>query len=210
MNDDPTAEIGRLRRQLRAMSAVTRQIQAQLAAMQPTAQTRVRRAGQADRWLHDLEKLAQPVQVELLVVGARQIWLLEGNVRRIVKSSLLTLALEQELGPRRPIDASELEQWTEGPPVEVLETTTGPPFLIVGGQRFPLRGLPSPFPVPPEAAARFPQGPELDVWRATRTQGRTSGTLARLRSTRDLSAVAHEVSRRGKRQVRRLTGSGDS
>ena len=204
MSDQADAEIGRLRRQVRAMSAVTRQLQAQLASAGRTSQSRARRTGQADSWLPDLERLAQPVEVAVLALPDGQVWLREGDTRRRVKASLLTLALEQEFGARRAVEASELEQWVEGPPVEVFETSSGPPFLIVGGQRLPLRGLPTPYPVPAEAAARFPEGNELDVWRATRA--RRAGP--RLRSARDLSVVAHEVRRRGKQQIRRITGSG--
>ena len=42
VTDDPTAEIERLRRQLRAMSAVTRQLHAQLEALRPDAASRSR------------------------------------------------------------------------------------------------------------------------------------------------------------------------
>ena len=39
----------------------------------------------------------------------------------------------------------------------------GPPFLVVGGVRHPLRSLPVPFPVSEAGASQLPQGAELDV-----------------------------------------------
>jgi hypothetical protein len=209
VTDDQPAEIERLRRQLRAMSAVTRQLYAQLEALRPTSQLKPRRHGLATEWVAELERTAHPAPVELYVTTDGAVWLREGGTRRGVKSGLLAAALEHQLGPRRTIDRSELEQWVEGPPVEVLEAVTGPPFLVVGGQRLPVRGLPAPFPVPLEAVIRFPEGPELDL-RRTIKGGSWAGPSSGVRSVGDLGELARRAGRTGKRYVRRATGAGQA
>lgn len=228
-----TDEERRLRRQLRALAAVNRQLHAQLEgsgvraiASRPGVRTagldlltspaatgsgRVRRGGVGDTWLEQLAAL--PVDGEPFLVrrpdGAT--FLVDGGHRRRLKAGLLTTALEQRFGPRRDVAEAEIDQWPEGPPVEVLEAPTGPPFLVVGGQRVPLRGLPLPHPVAPESAAPFRPGRELGV---------SPGSLARARIRSSLStrAVTQRVSRAtarhgglvpaarsfGRRQLRRL------
>jgi Sulfotransferase family len=47
--------------------------------------------------------------------------------------------------------------------VEVLEAAQGAPFLILGGQRLPIRGLPLPHPLADIDAVAFPEGDEIDV-----------------------------------------------
>ena len=57
----------------------------------------------------------------------------------------------------------ELGGWGESAPVEVLEGPKGSPFVIVGGKRWPVRGLPLPHPVSAELMQLFPEGVELNV-----------------------------------------------
>ena len=205
--DQENEEISRLRRQLRALSAVTRQLHAQLATLLPLSQTKVRRGGYADPWLPDLERLAPPVEVEVLTLPTNRLWLREGDTRRAIKSGLLAVALEREFGRRRVVEEPELEQWVEGPPVEVMETAAGPMFVIVGGVKMPLRGLPPPFPVSAEAVARFPEGPELAIWSSSQTRG---GPRNAAGAVDDLQELARKVRRRTKRELRRLSGSNGS
>ena len=57
----------------------------------------------------------------------------------------------------------DVERWSLGPPVEVLEAGTGAAFLVVGGRRLPLRGLPLPYLVSTNDMLLFPEGQELNV-----------------------------------------------
>src|SRR5438046_1382369 len=54
------------------------------------------------------------------------------------------------------------------PPVEVFDSGSGPAFLVVGGRRLPLRGLPLPYLVSSEDMLLFPEGEELNVAASTR------------------------------------------
>jgi hypothetical protein len=190
----------RMRRHLRAATAVNRQLQAQLegssirAIAPPTGAVRddpgllldsapvgpltVRRASLGTGWLEEL--VNSPVVAKPFLVrrpdGAT--YVVEGRNRRRVKSGLLAAALEQRLGSRREVTEDELEQWPEAAPVELLECPTGPPFLVVGGQRIPIRGIPLTHPVSGDLAARLPEGPELNV---------SAGGLARVRMSGALS-----------------------
>jgi hypothetical protein len=232
-----TDEEDRLRRQLRALTAVNRQLQAQLegsgvraVALPPGTgpagpdlltgpaathrATAVRRGSVGTTWLEQLA--TQPTADRPVLVrrsdGATLV--VEGTVARPVKAGLLIDALEAHLGRRREATDDEVSSWHEGPPVEVLEGPTGPPFLVVGGRRLPLRGLPLPYPVRPEAATAFPTGPEVRV-----TPGARGGARRRLSpgklSPRKLAARARRSSARhggvvpaartfGQRQLRRF------
>ena len=166
MTGDPTDEIERLHRQLRAMSVVNRQLHAQLEMVTSSASAKPRRGGSADQWLAELSSRPRPDIVEVVATEGGAIWVREGDMRRQLKAGLLAPALEEHLGPRRFVDDAELERWTVGPPMEPLEAPSGPSFLLVGGQRLSLRGLPAPYPVGQDRASRLPQGPELNVMAA--------------------------------------------
>ena len=72
-------------------------------------------------------------------------YLLEGTQKRAIPRMLVGALLEADLGPARPITESELDEFDEGPPVEVLAAPTGFPFVVMGGRRRPIRGYPVPF-----------------------------------------------------------------
>jgi hypothetical protein len=93
-----------------------------------------------------------------------------------------------------------------GVPVEVLEGPSGPAFVIVGGTRCSLRGLPLPHPVSAEEMQRFPEGEGLDlatanVSRARYEEAKQAGRLgrraaaARTSPGRAVRAVARRASR---------------
>ena len=44
-----------------------------------------------------------------------------------------------------------------------MESGSGPAFLVVGGRRLPLRGLPLPYLVATDDMLLFPEGEELNV-----------------------------------------------
>ena len=80
-----------------------------------------------------------------------------------MKSGILFNALVRVLGSPREMPDAEVERWSTGPPVEVLEAGTGPAFVVVGGRRLPLRGLPLPYLVSTADMLLFPEGEELNV-----------------------------------------------
>jgi hypothetical protein len=151
-----------LRRRVQAMAAANRRLASRLELAE-----RHRRAELGDEWIATLR--AHPVDDDPRLVKADDgtIFLVEGGWRRAVKSGLIATALERLLGPHLPEDegvegVEGLAALEEGPPVEVFEAAHGAPFVIVGGQRLGIRGLPLPHPLG-TAALSFDEGPGLDL-----------------------------------------------
>ena len=182
-------ELQRLRRQLRAQSAVNRQLHAQLdgGTVRVGASGRtgegsrgaltVRRAAEGGSWLEHLHMHGggDPFLVQTPTKGA---FVIEGDMRRTVKSGILFAALTRVLGAPREMTDGDLRRWSTGPPVEVLEAGTGPAFVVVGGRRLPLRGLPLPYLVSTDDMLLFPEGEELNVG-SLRSAPATASTRAR-------------------------------
>ncbi|MGZ4680920.1 MAG: hypothetical protein ACXWBN_09640 [Acidimicrobiales bacterium] len=122
-----------------------------------------RRALAAADWVGPLVDLPPEVEAHLGVTPDGTTIVVDGRLRRPVRARLLLPALETALGPRRPIAEAELEALDEGPPVELLEGRAGLPFVVVGGRRLPVTGLPLPFPIERSALDTLPQGPTLDT-----------------------------------------------
>jgi hypothetical protein len=174
-----------LLRRLRATALVNAQLRAQLDAPGPasTAGARpaagpgpaVRRQGAGEGWVDELVA-ADGVGGEavLRTAPSGEVVLVEGSLRRPVRAGLLVAALEGVVGRVRPASADELSGTVEGPPVELLEAPTGPPFVVVAGRRHDVRGVPVPYPVSGEVVAGLDEGDELRV----RAGGR-SGTAKR-------------------------------
>ncbi|MCC5951669.1 MAG: hypothetical protein JJU45_06185 [Acidimicrobiia bacterium] len=173
----------RLRRELRATTAVNRQLLAQSGggngngkgsgrasttaggAGVPAA-PRIRREGVARTWLTALAELDVSERPFLVRPPKGPVTLVEGGTARPVTSSLLVATLERTFGEPRPVSDAELAKWSDGVPVEVLEGPRGAPFIIVAGTRHKLRGLPVPYPVSTSDAEMFPSGPVLNVARS--------------------------------------------
>lgn len=172
------ADADRMRRHLRALSAVNRQLQAQLEAGARVSDgagrddggsegtvwstLTIRRGTSGSGWLEQLQ--LQGGGDPYLVRGATKgVFLVEGVLRRQIKSGLIFGALARTLGEPKLVKDSEVERWHEGPPVEVMEGGTGPAFIVVGGRRVPLRGLPLPHLVSTEEMLMFPEGAELNI-----------------------------------------------
>jgi hypothetical protein len=186
MNDHDEGE--QLRRRMRAMSAVNEHLRAQLAATQEELATTPRQVLAVD----PLDDTADPVpvgmaprratiaadwleQVPPRAVGARPflaetadgaLYVVEGDVRRRLRSGLLAMALESTLGERRPVDDAEVASWPEGAPIEILEGSAGLPFLVLDGRRSAVRGLPLPHPIDQVRVDKLTDGPDLDLARA--------------------------------------------
>jgi hypothetical protein len=185
MDAAETPDVEQLRRHLRAMSAVNRQLHAQLeggtvrladgaGARQDDplgmpdvldggiASIAVRRASVASAWLEQLQ-LQGGGKPSLVRAPKRGMYVVEGTLRRQIKSGLIFLALARVFGEPRQVRDSELDGLEEGPPVEVLEGGTGPAFVVVGGRRWPIRGLPLPYLVSTREMLSVPEAEELNV-----------------------------------------------
>jgi len=173
--DADSGELGRLRRQLRAQSAVNRQLHAQLdggsvrvassrgAGSEGAAATlNLRRVTEGSSWLEQLQMHGggKPFLVQTPTQGS---YAIDGEMRRQVKAGMLFAALTRVLGAPHDVSDQDLERWSPGPPVEVLESDSGPAFLIIGGRRLPLRGLPLPYLVSNQDMLLFPEGEELNI-----------------------------------------------
>lgn len=195
-------ELERLRRELRAMAAMNRQLRAQLDAaggapapakkaatpasaavvVQPSATGR--RASVGDRWLDELAA-GRAGEAYLARSADGKAAVVDGGRSRKVASGLLAAALEEFFGGARTVEDAELAEMPTGPPVEILEAPSGPPFVVVGGQRLPVRGVPLPHPVSAAEADAFPLGETVNVAKANvprahlQTKGRVRGAVAR-------------------------------
>jgi hypothetical protein len=229
----------RLQRQVRAMGAVNRQLQAQLesggtwtpspnrgepdlltssgATSSGSAVTGARRAGTADAWLEQLAVSAEGHRPFLVRLANGLRFLVESGYRREVRSGLLAAALERSVGRSREVSNDEWGRWTDGPPVEVLEGAQGPPFLVVGGKRMPLRGLPLPYPVGTDQVKLFPDGGELNVAEANVSRAQFQRAIdGRYQIDRVRSAIARKgfvgatkaAASRAGRRIRRVRSRG--
>jgi hypothetical protein len=154
MSDDAT----RLQRHIQALGVANRRLAAQIEIA-----ARHRRATLADEWVADLAAADQSGPVRLVKHPDGTVFAVEGERRRAVRSGLLAAALERLLGAVEPVKARDLDTLAEGPPVEVLEAPHGAPFVILGGERLPVRGLPLPHPLADVDHAAFPEGQQLDL-----------------------------------------------
>jgi hypothetical protein len=219
----PQDETERLRRHLRALSAVNRQLHAQLEGGAPrvvdpgrarddilagddagarTSMLSIRRASSGSEWIEQLQLLAGASDPFLARSPKRGAFVVEGALRRQIKAGMLFVALERVIGPARVMRDAEIDRFTEGPPVEVLEASSGPAFVIVAGRRLPIRGLPLPHPVTDEERLRFPEGEELRV--GTGSGGKRRAGLRQARSLVQREGVVGggvAVARRGARRL---------
>jgi hypothetical protein len=222
----------RLQRHVRAMAVVNRQLQAQLEGGRSwspsagqgegdlltsagTTSSGVRRAGAADAWLEQLSVSSEGHKPFLVRPANGKPFLIEGGYRREVPSALLVSTLERVFGPCHTVSADEAKRWTDGAPVTVLEGPQGPPFVVVGGKRRSLRGLPVPYPVTPEQMQLLPPGRDLNVAEANVSRAKFERALyggyqvervrSAIRRKGLLSATktaASRVSRRARRAIR--------
>jgi hypothetical protein len=223
--------VDRLQRQLRAMGAMNRQLQAQLGGggigtwrstsdqgdgdLLMTAGSSgfgasaagARRAATAGSWLEQLAADTEEGTPHLVRRTNGRAYLIEGGYRREIRSGVIAAALEEKLGRPRRVKNSDFDRWTDGVPVEVLEGPQGAPFVVVGGRRLPLRGMPLPYPVSGEQMALLPQGPEINVGQANVSRARFREAMyGRYQMERVRSAIARKgVVGTAKEAARRAT-----
>jgi hypothetical protein len=155
-----TTEEDRLRRELRAMGAVNRQLQAQLD--EPASATKQRRSTSGGEWIDALA--ARGASSPTLVRSSRgEVFVVEGDQKRAVRAGILAAALEELIGSARDTADGALGKWDDGVPVELFEAPSGPPFIVIGGRRHTVRGVPLPHPVSNKQASEFPEGDDVNV-----------------------------------------------
>jgi hypothetical protein len=221
----------RLQRHVRAMGAMNRQLQAQLDGGAGSSwssssgqdgdllattgsvtfgTSAARRAAIAMRWLEQLAMGSDGAGPFLVRRRNGRTFVVEGGYRRDVRSGVIAAALEKRLGTARVVKDSKFDRWTDGVPVEVLEGPKGPPFVVVGGRRLPLRGLPLLYPVSGDQMELFPKGPEVNVGAANLRQV-MYGRYQRLRAAvarKGVIGTAKEATRRATHRARRLARRG--
>ena len=95
-------------------------------------------------------------QPQLFRLPSGKIYLIEAGMKRHVPSLLIVHAL-QRLFETVAASEHDLEAYEEGPPVDILSDETGHRYLIAGGMRYPVRGLPVPRPASSEHLTCFPE-----------------------------------------------------
>jgi hypothetical protein len=225
----------RLQRHLRAMGVMNRQLQAQLdggggtawgpssgqdddllatagSASFGTSAAGARRAATAGGWLEQLAMSTDGASPFLVRRRNGRAFLVEGGYRREIRSGVIAAALEEKFGTAREVKDTEFNRWADGVPVEVLEGPQGPPFVVVGARRLPLRGLPLPYPVSGDQMELFPKGPEVNVSAANVSRARFRQAMygryqmERVRSVvarKGMVGTAKEAARRTTHRARR-------
>lgn len=191
-HDGYRSDPDRLRRHIRALSEVNAQLQAQLRSdeSQSIAAAPSHPAGASEPFL--------------VRSHTRGCFLVEGSLRREIKAGILFAALVRAIGPVREVRDSQLDTWNEGPPVEILLAPHGPAFVVIGGRRHSIRGLPGPYQVGTDEMLRFPVGPELLISVPPPTRGARIRRVLRREGFWGGSAIA---ARRAIGRLRRVLAS---
>lgn len=209
-----TSEIDRLRRELRALAAVNHQLQAQ--REEPVAVRTDRRATVGIEWIEQLATIGAS-DAHMARAPDGSVFVVEDTRRRPVSSGLLAAGLEAVLGPAHELTGEEVESLTPGVAVEIFEASAGPPFVVVGGRRCNIRGLPLPYPVDRRHASEFPEGDEINIAAANvarrRFEEAVDGSLQVDRLRRSLTsrgpvATSKAVARKLGRRFRGATPAG--
>ena len=137
-----------------------------------------RRADRGAGWLGELATKGRAASPHLVRDGNGRVHLVEGSSARPVASGILANALESSLGSPREITELEQAGYQPGVPVEVFETSDGQAFLVIGGERRRLKGLPLPHRVDDRALAALTSGTTIDVAAANVSRRRLSLALS--------------------------------
>lgn len=204
-----TDEVDRLRRELRAMAVANRQLQAQIE--EPVGGRRDRRSSIGIGWIEQLAAVGTS-DPEVVRLPDGTVWVLEAGRKRPVRSGILAAAIDQAIGPTSDATPEQLDTLQEGVPVEMFETSSGAPFVVIGGRRHSIRGAPLPYPVDNHHASEFAESDEINLAAANVSRRRfdeaMSGQfqLGRVRATiegRGVVGTAKAVGARARGRVRR-------
>lgn len=176
MSDD---QIERLQREVLALAAVNRQLQAdlegrgllavaaprdRLATPPPTGPPTSAGLGAFRSVITQVQGgTGDPDEPVRVVEAGGATYLLEGRSARPVPSSIIAAMLEELLGPKQTVTADQLANYADGDPLTVLQGPTGPPFLAMAGRRTAVRGWPTIQKVAAEIADDLDDGGELNV-----------------------------------------------
>ncbi len=124
------------------------------------------------------------------------VFLVDASGRRKVKSGLLAAALEEHLGPIKTDGDDAYGKASEVATIEILAGPNGIPFVVVGGKRLPVKGLPKVRVVEGAEVDRHPEGPAIDVARANVARSRLSP-----QASGDLKSELKRIARGLKRRL---------
>jgi hypothetical protein len=143
------------------MAAVNRQLHASLEEA-PGNVRKARRSAPGSAWVEELLSMGE-CEASLVRAPDGTVFVVEGDRKRSVSSGILAAALEQIVGPPRDVTDDELAGLIEWVPIQLLEATTGVPFVVVGGRRHDATGIPLPFPIDNAQASELPEGDPINV-----------------------------------------------
>jgi hypothetical protein len=149
-----------------------------------------RRAERAVDWCAQTDRVVVDRPLSLVVDPDGTVFLLEDGRHRRVISRLLALALEVRIGPPETASPGEEEGRVLGPPVVVFEGPEGGPFVVVGGVRHRIVGLPLPHPVGQGFVDSLTSGEPIDIGRLVQPSGERSSDLV---SSADPVPIASRV-----------------
>lgn len=216
MSDD---QIQRLQREVLALAAVNRQLQADLEGrgLRAVAAPRDRLATPApvgppvSAGLGPFRSVitqvrggtGDPGEPVTVVESAGTTYLLEGRSARPVASSVIAAMLEELLGPKQSVTADDLARYADGEPVAVLQGPTGPPFLALAGRRISVRGWPTIQKVADEVVDELDDGGELNL-AAVVARARTAKAAEAAPGNDTVPAPAERLKELARRAARRL------
>jgi hypothetical protein len=174
-----------------------------------------RRAAKASTWIEELARAGRVGRPALVRDPSGRVHLLEGGSARPVPSGIIANGLEASLGSPRATDDHELGRLEVGPPVDAFEGPDGAAFVVIGGERRRLAGLPLTHRVSTAQATALPKGATIDVAHANVSRRRLNQALSwRSQLARGRAAVrrkgivgsARSVTDRSVRALRKRSG----
>jgi hypothetical protein len=189
---------------------MNQQLQAQ--RDEPVAVRRERRGILGGEWLEQLAALGV-CEPELIRAEDGSLFVVEGSTKRAVRSGLVAAALEELIGEPTPVSQDDADAYRDGIAIELFEAAAGPPFVVIGGKRHNVHGLPMPYPVDNRQASEFAEGADINVAAANVSrrrfeQARTPQMQLRGSiSSRGAMGTAKHVARRVGSRVKRSISS---
>ena len=118
------------------------------------------------RWLAQLRNQRNLEPPRLVRSASGGIYLIDGQFKRHVPTWLVVRALEDLYGATEPAN-DELAAYEDGPPVGMIANADGHVYLIAGGQRHVVRGLPVPLAASTDQLDKIPVAKgTIDVYRS--------------------------------------------